>query len=528
MMVGIAYAQSLSQYTPLIVEFLLAAGCLAAAACFAGENRWLWAISICVAAFFIGALRMQVAQANMGEISSTTPREAELSLEIESLFNTRDAEWIAGIATVRAAPPYLPGLIGSRLYFSLDNRSGQTTPIAGERYRCFGVVRAQPFKPEPGSFESYLQSQLVTASITQGRLSERQATAAKLSYWLRDSRNALGLALSRNKRPDSDLTGAYKAMLLGQKHELSPDQRQLFLNNGTMHLFAISGLHIGVIAACIHYLLTLCRVKRRSRPLITLVTVLAFIATTGGSASSWRALLMIACFYFVHATRRQVSPLNALALSALIYLLILPNQLLQAGFQMSYLTVASILLFGVPLSNFLNRKTPLFAAIPPSLRSWPQRRLATAKTWLVNGTAISTAAFMTSGLLGLYYFRILPTYGIPINLIAIPLASLAIIAGFISLISSALLLFPLSALFNNAAIMLIAIIQWVLEAISAFPGASLAVDSPSPYLFIGCTLFVFALAGVSYAKTGTRWAAAWLSAPPLATALSIGLIVAWQ
>ena len=50
---------------------------------------------------------------------------------------------------------------------------------------------------------------------------------------------------------------------LGMKSELTREQRQLFLENGAMHLFAISGLHIGVIAACGHTLFLLVRFPKK-------------------------------------------------------------------------------------------------------------------------------------------------------------------------------------------------------------------------------------------------------------------------
>jgi len=49
-------------------------------------------------------------------------------------------------------------------------------------------------------------------------------------------------------------------MMLGQKHELSDEQDAQFMQSGTMHLFAINGLHIGVVAMALHALLAVARV----------------------------------------------------------------------------------------------------------------------------------------------------------------------------------------------------------------------------------------------------------------------------
>ena len=123
-------------------------------------------------------------------------------------------------------------------------------------------------------------------------------------------------------------------MMLGMKSELTREQEQLFLENGTMHLLAISGLHIGVIAACGHALFLLVRFPKNWIPIPNIVLIGLFVIMTGGAPSAWRALLMIAC-YLCLSSKRQAASLNALVLSALICLIVDPLQLFLAGFQLS-------------------------------------------------------------------------------------------------------------------------------------------------------------------------------------------------
>ncbi len=464
-------------------------------------------------------LRFESSRGNQSEPKSFPAREALLELRIQKLFASSHAKREAGLATILSAPPHFAPLIGNRIYFSLET---EDQIQAGESYEAFAVLRPLEIG---NAFSLYLQDQSVAYRFVQGELRQRLEDAPWLDRKLHAGREALASMLGRNKLPQSEFSGAYKAMMLGQKRELSPEQKDLFLANGAMHLFAISGLHIGIIAACIHHLLTLLRVPRKYRPVATLLAVLSFVMVTGGSASSWRALLMIACLYLSQWGKRQASPLNALALSALIYLLILPDQLFQAGFQMSYLTVAAILLLGLPLADTLNRSLPLFAGIPVGLQTWLERKTVKAKTWLCNAVAISAAAFTTSSLLGAYYFQILPVYGVVTNLFALPTASLAIVAGFLSIVCSPLSsIVPLSELFNNAAIVLIALIHGFLDFCVTLPGASIDVAPFSSGILAACLGAVMSLCLLSYAKTGQKRVVLWQATPLIATGASLVLI----
>ena len=58
----------------------------------------------------------------------------------------------------------------------------------------------------------------------------------------------MGRLLTTGLEDRPETAAVYRAMMLGQKHDLSDEQRGLFMHSGTMHLFAINGLHIGVVA----------------------------------------------------------------------------------------------------------------------------------------------------------------------------------------------------------------------------------------------------------------------------------------
>lgn len=507
--VGIGIARFVQLPTP---PLLLAAAALGIACAFLSHkaSRPSWHVSISISLILIGAARFLSAHISEPENISTIPREARLELRIKTLFNATDPATALGIATIAKAPSEQTELAGMELFFFLETDSLPTYPSEGETYAAIGVIRPLKGYADGDRFDAYLRNLEITHAYKQGYLLELTAGARGFAAFTKRAREHFAQTLSLNKIPESPLTGAYKGLMLGQKSELTPEQKQLFLANGTMHLFAISGLHIGVIALCFHQLLTLLRLKRGARAVTTLAAVALFVLVTGGSASSWRALLMVACFYLTSFGQKQASPINALVLSAFIYLLSLPGQLFQAGFQMSYFTVSAILMLGLPLGKTLNELLPLFSNIPHPVQSSIQRWLLVFKKWLLDALAVSTSAFLVSAMLGIYYFQILPNYGILINLFALPIASLAIVAGFLSLLLAPLSSWiPISELFNNAALLLIDMIHLLLEFTSSLPFSSIATAPvTAPWAATALITSLVAI-GFTYAQTGTQGFRVW-------------------
>ncbi|MBK1878390.1 ComEC/Rec2 family competence protein [Pelagicoccus mobilis] len=505
--IAIARFQPLSDIGyPLLIAIV--AGGLSYVA--ASSKLPLWHLFFVVSITSLGAIRFSSQEGLRNEQAHMPPREAVLELRIETLFNATDPDTTLGIAQIVQTPPQQNWLTQRSVFFFLDTDALTEHPQEGETFKAIGVVRPLRSYSDGDRFDAYLRNLGIGLDYKQGYILSKSKESSGSTAFFNHAREHFSEILSRNSVPESEYTGALKGLMLGQKSELSPEQKQLFLSNGTMHLFAISGLHIGVITVCFHTLLTVLRFTRKPRAILTLTAVALFVLVTGGSASSWRALLMVACFYLANFSQKQNAPVNALALSALIYLLLSPGQLFQAGFQMSYLTVTAILLLGLPLAKTLNHLVPLYRDIPQAALSKHQKLLLASKNWILDATGVSTAAFLVSAMLGIYYFQILPTYGILINLVALPLASLAIIAGFLSLLFSPLIdLVPISEFYNNAAIVLIKLIHLLLEFTSTLPYASIATPSISALTASLSLLGSLFLIGYCYQQSNSKASPLW-------------------
>ncbi len=231
----------------------------------------------------------------------------------------------------------------------------------------------------------------------------------------------------------SSLANIYVAMLLGQKTELSAEQKDRFRMTGTMHFFAISGLHIGVIATVIAQFLILVRVPRRWSPFIGLPLLYLYVEITGASPSAVRAFLMAAFFWASFAFTRQRSPFAALCGSAVFVLFFKPEQLWSIGFQLSYTVVLSILLFGLPLYESASRRLSPFAYLPKSSWAPSQHAYAWVQDKVLLLFAISFSAWLESAPLSAGFFGYISPGAVFLNMILVNLAALAISTGVIAL-----------------------------------------------------------------------------------------------
>ncbi len=225
-------------------------------------------------------------------------------------------------------------------------------------------------------------------------------------------RKRLEKAFREHLAAPRELTIAH-ALVLGVQDDLDAALRNAYARTGTVHVLAVSGLHVGLLYGVLLFLLQPLRRDRTSRLVVFLVIVgvvwfYAFV--TGLSASVLRSVCMFSLVELGRLIQRKSSILNTLAVVALVLLVYEPNFLFDVGFQLSFLAVAGIVLL-----------QPLF------LQLWnPEQKLVRIIWELL---AISVAAQLATFPLSLYYFHQFPVYFWVANLVAVPLSSLALYLG---------------------------------------------------------------------------------------------------
>jgi len=202
------------------------------------------------------------------------------------------------------------------------------------------------------------------------------------------------------------------ALLLGYKGGLTPDMKSRFSASGTMHILAVSGLHVGVIYLIFHHLLIFADRYRHGRMVKTgvIIMILAGYAfLTGLSPSVCRATLMFGVIALGRTLRRNPSTYNSLAFSAFLLLAVNPMLIFSVSFQLSYAAVASIAFFQPRLYRLVE-----FHGIPDKLWQW---------------LTLAIAAQIGAAPLIIRYFHTFPNYFWLSNFIAVPAATGIILAG---------------------------------------------------------------------------------------------------
>lgn len=222
------------------------------------------------------------------------------------------------------------------------------------------------------------------------------------------------------------------AMALGDKSLLDAETKKNYSVSGASHILAVSGVHISII---FQFFILLMGGKRHSRVslVLSLSAIWIYVVFIGLPSSAVRSATMLSLYCFALLSRRSNIPIHSLTFAYVIMLVFNPLCLYDIGFQMSFLAVASILLFCPLLTNLAS---PRWAFL-----RW---------TWQL--TCMSLAAQIGTLPIIAYYFDRVSCYSLLTNFIAIPMASgvlylcalLAVLMSLshISLLSS-IMLFPM-------------------------------------------------------------------------------------
>lgn len=447
------------------------AALLATAAAFRERPTWLLG-GVVASGIGAGYVSYHLNNARLPVWQTLPPREARLNLEITRVFPQPDPSRVNGFGTIVGTDPHLGELAGRPVYLSLQLAPGEAPPLRSAQVAALGVLVAVPATVSPGSFDAYLASAGIQFRLTRGRLVGPLTPPTRYRVFCQQALEHFSRLLSVGvdaKRPE--LTAVLRAMLLGQKHELSDEQGSMFMRSGTMHLFAISGLHISVIAVGIQALLTLLRLPTALRFAAGMVALWLYVDITGGAPSAVRAFIMVVLLELARIFHTPGNPVSALAASAFIVVLLWPLQIFSASFQLSYGIVAALLLLGLPLAAAWQENGAWFRLLPKPAWRWYHHRLDAFQREATSALAIGLASTLVSTLAGLHYFKLLTPVGLLANLLLIPASGVVILSGFASLLAGLVGLEALSGWFNHGAVLVLAIIDFIVQRSVDLPGA---------------------------------------------------------
>lgn len=303
-------------------------------------------------------------------------------------------------------------------------RADSLTPLSGgERLYCRGRVRP-----------------LRGGSVSYRRLMERRGVVGTL--WMteqdilhRELARETGLHAAASRRlaakvGTGDAGAVVRAMTVGDRSALGSQLRACYARSGMSHLLAVSGLHTGIVFLLLNLVLWWLPLVRRGhvvRNVLVIAAVWTYVAAAGFPASAVRAAVMCTLLQATLAAGSEYAALNALGAAAAGMLLWNPAWLGDIGFRLSFVAVAAILAWGVPLC----------------------RRLRTrygALNRVVEALTIGFAASLATAPLVSHTFGMVPLAGIVLSPVVVVLAGGVVGGGVVALLvqPAAVLVRPLA------------------------------------------------------------------------------------
>ncbi|MBK9272029.1 MAG: ComEC/Rec2 family competence protein [Saprospiraceae bacterium] len=218
---------------------------------------------------------------------------------------------------------------------------------------------------------------------------------------------------------DPEISAVMIALLLGDKSQVDQKVKMQFMNTGTAHILAVSGMHLGIIYSIGKFILMFpvrwFPMYRNILPFAHLFNIWAFTAITGFSASVVRAAVMLSMLEIGINLRKQTGSVHILSCSAFLMMMFDPCMVFDIGFQLSISAVLSILLFEAGLYKIVKGRYDWY-------------------NYLIRIITVSLAVQILVTPVSMYHFGNFPVYFLLANLFWIPLSFVLMCAGIFLLV----------------------------------------------------------------------------------------------
>lgn len=317
----------------------------------------------------------------------------------------------------------------------------------GDRVEVSGrlISPRGPTNPGAHDYRDYLQRQgvrsLVDCDHPNGvKLVTAEATG-RIARWRSELRVECERIFVRDLDPRTVPLAV--SLLLGERSQLPSDVRDAFAQSGTMHLLAISGLHVGILAGL---LLVGCRLLNLSvlqTTLVVLIGIAAYAFVTNLRPPVIRASVLAVVMAAGWPAYRSVGAVNLVAVCGLIVLLINPTDLFDVGTQLSFLAVIAIGSAASFIAQERNRPDEdslLRTLFTPRDGVW-----STLLRLLAEGYVVTAAIWLFTLPLTAACFHIAAPVGFVINVLLIPYVAFVLGLGFCTMVCGMLLPWFVSA-----------------------------------------------------------------------------------
>ncbi len=324
----------------------------------------------------------------------------------------------------------LMSVTGHLLHAQIGNR----VQVTGQLLRVGAPMNLGMF-----DYQAYLKSRGIRCVVNVDHPDAvtvlTHSVGGRLSRWRADLRQRSIDALVTHLSPQTAPIAI--SLLIGDRSLMPEDINRDFAESGTMHLLAISGLHVGILAGLLLMICRLFHLSASGTAALVIVVVLMYAFITDHRPPVLRASVLVITAALAWPAYRQTLSANLLGVCALVVLVLDPSDLFDVGAQLSFLAVIAITCAMRLLSQ--TRRNPLGTGP----LTWMTRRdggpLLQAFRWLGQGYFVTAAIWLFTLPLQAARFRIVAPVGFLLNVLLIPLVAVCLAFGYLTLLCSVLI-----------------------------------------------------------------------------------------
>jgi len=246
----------------------------------------------------------------------------------------------------------------------------------GNKFEAFCRLEKFSSSDNPGQFDTaeYMNHNgvfLSASAKSKNAITILHTERIKQPFDIRKKLREFAVAALLEDTEESNNTRLVEALVLGSRTKIDRKLYNDFIKTGLLHLVALSGFNVGILAGFAWWLSKKAGLLHKGRSIACIIATIIFLLVVPATSSTLRAGIMFIIFCLGRLFNRRSSGLNSLAVAAIFLLLIRPMDFLDAGFQLSFAAVLGIVLFYEPIRNFLIlpveplRKTPFYPLYPP-------------------------------------------------------------------------------------------------------------------------------------------------------------------
>ena len=260
------------------------------------------------------------------------------------------------------------------------------------------------------------------------------------------------------------------SMILGQKDDLSQNEKLMFTRTGTSHIIAISGLHTGILSGLIIFMMG--KINKIYKLIVLSTMMFIYSAMVGNSPSIIRAIMFMISLYLSFFLDRKMDKISTLSFIGILFVINNPYIIYNISFQLSFLATLSIIYFYGYINNKLNIKI----------------------------ISLTLSANILTIPIIYYNFEGIPLVSILGNIIIVPFVGIIIYLAMLSLI-----LFNINIYISSIVVyinrFILETIYVLLEKISNLDFAYIVIEEPKLYYVIIYYIVVFLYMIYKEAKT---------------------------